>query len=182
MTTQTGNKIIEFIKAHQQARVVELVQILGFTPSAIHRQLNKLQRKGLIEKIGVFPKVYYHLKTAKKETVPVLEPGLTKFLEKNYLYISPSGEILPGVTGFWEWAVKTKQDKNFQALANEYLRTRQAADKFYGRDGLIDDAVGSGATFNEAAKKLRKTDVVTNKIICFAVVGSYKGFDVIREV
>lgn len=46
---------------------------------------------------------------------------------------------------------------------------------------LIDDAAGSGSTFNETAKKLKSTMGKT-KIIAFAIVGSFKGFDVIREV
>lgn len=47
---------------------------------------------------------------------------------------------------------------------------------------LIDDAVGSGATLNETAKQLRQQGVVQGKIIGLAIVGSYKGFDVISEV
>lgn len=46
---------------------------------------------------------------------------------------------------------------------------------------LIDDAVGSGASLNETAKKIRNLGLA-KKVYGFAVVGSYKGFDVIREV
>lgn len=45
---------------------------------------------------------------------------------------------------------------------------------------LIDDAVGSGATLNEVAGKLKARGA--KKIIGYAIVGSYKGFEVIREV
>lgn len=45
---------------------------------------------------------------------------------------------------------------------------------------IIDDAVGSGATLNEVGKKLRA--VGAKKIIGYAIVGSYKGFEVIKEV
>lgn len=47
---------------------------------------------------------------------------------------------------------------------------------------LIDDAVGSGATLNETAKQIRERGMVKGKIIGLALVGSYKGFDVISEV
>ena len=46
---------------------------------------------------------------------------------------------------------------------------------------LIDDAVGSGSTLNETALKLRQQ----NKnlfILGYAIVGSYKGFEVIKEI
>jgi predicted DNA-binding transcriptional regulator len=45
---------------------------------------------------------------------------------------------------------------------------------------LIDDAVGSGATLNEIAHKLK--DRGASHVIGYAIVGSYKGFEVIKEV
>ena len=47
---------------------------------------------------------------------------------------------------------------------------------------LIDDAVGSGATLNETAKKIKDKGLATGKIIGLAITGSFKGFDVINEV
>lgn len=47
---------------------------------------------------------------------------------------------------------------------------------------LLDDAAGSGATFNETARKIRDIMVGKVQIIAFATVGSIKGFEVIREV
>lgn len=47
---------------------------------------------------------------------------------------------------------------------------------------LIDDAVGSGATLNETAKKIRDKKICRGKIIGVALTGSFKGFDVISEV
>ncbi len=46
---------------------------------------------------------------------------------------------------------------------------------------LIDDAIGSGATINETALKL-KDQSVARQIIGLAITGSFKGFDVIQEV
>lgn len=45
---------------------------------------------------------------------------------------------------------------------------------------LIDDAVGSGSTLNETAKKIKKMGIA-QKVYGFAVVGSIKKFEVIRE-
>lgn len=47
---------------------------------------------------------------------------------------------------------------------------------------LIDDAVGSGATLNETAKKIRDRKICNGKIIGLALTGSFNGFDVISEV
>ena len=46
---------------------------------------------------------------------------------------------------------------------------------------LIDDAIGSGDTINQIARKL-KTQGVCKEIIGLAIVGSFKGFDVITDV
>jgi hypoxanthine-guanine phosphoribosyltransferase len=47
---------------------------------------------------------------------------------------------------------------------------------------LIDDAVGSGATIHETAKQIQQLLNPKGYIIGFAVVGSMKGFEVIREI
>ena len=47
---------------------------------------------------------------------------------------------------------------------------------------LIDDAVGSGSTLNETAKKFRQKGICRGKIIGLAITGSFKGFEVISEV
>lgn len=47
---------------------------------------------------------------------------------------------------------------------------------------LIDDALGSGATLNEVAKKIRQRGICKGKIIGFVITGSFKGFEVISEV
>lgn len=46
---------------------------------------------------------------------------------------------------------------------------------------VIDDAIGSGATINEVAKKLVEQNVA-KRVYGFAITGSAKGFDVISEI
>jgi hypothetical protein len=46
---------------------------------------------------------------------------------------------------------------------------------------LIDDAVGSGATMNEIARKIKAKKTAKN-VIGIAITGSFKGFDVITDV
>ena len=47
---------------------------------------------------------------------------------------------------------------------------------------IIDDAVGSGATLNIIAEKIKKAKINKGKVIGLAITGSYKGFDIISEV
>ncbi len=53
--------------------------------------------------------------------------------------------------------------------------------KRFDRVLIIDDAIGSGATIYETALKL-KNQHLCKHIYAYAVVGSFKGFDVIREI
>jgi phosphoribosylpyrophosphate synthetase len=46
---------------------------------------------------------------------------------------------------------------------------------------LIDDAVGSGSTLNETARKIKKQGVAKN-VIGLAITGSFSGFEIISEV
>ncbi len=46
---------------------------------------------------------------------------------------------------------------------------------------LIDDALGSGATLNEIAQKI-KNQKVADTVIGLAITGSFSGFEVISEV
>lgn len=46
---------------------------------------------------------------------------------------------------------------------------------------LLDDAIGSGATLNQVARKLKKSGVA-KKVFGFSITSSAKGFDVISEV
>jgi len=46
---------------------------------------------------------------------------------------------------------------------------------------LIDDALGSGSTLNEVAKKI-KSQKITQNIIGLAITGSFSGFEIISEV
>ncbi len=46
---------------------------------------------------------------------------------------------------------------------------------------LIDDAVGSGATLNQIAKKIKEKNIA-KKTTALAIVGSFKGFDIITDL
>ena len=51
----------------------------------------------------------------------------------------------------------------------------------YNRILIIDDAIGSGATINEIAIKIKSAGIA-KEIFGLAITGSYKGFDVISEL
>lgn len=46
---------------------------------------------------------------------------------------------------------------------------------------LIDDAIGSGATINEIARQIKRKELCKHQLIGLGLVGSFNGFEVIRE-
>jgi DNA-binding MarR family transcriptional regulator len=71
--------------------------------------------------------------------------------------------------------------KIFERVANAkntFIVPRQQA---YEHVLIIDDAIGSGATINEIAIKI-KDKKLANKITGLSITGSYKGFEVISEL
>ncbi|WKZ29726.1 MAG: hypothetical protein QY314_02865 [Candidatus Dojkabacteria bacterium] len=75
--------------------------------------------------------------------------------------------------------------KTLNKLEDRVLNARNTLvvddQRVFKRVLLIDDAVGSGATLNETAKKLIESKQA-KEVYGLAITGSYKGFDVISEV
>jgi DNA-binding Lrp family transcriptional regulator len=71
--------------------------------------------------------------------------------------------------------------KIFERVANAKNSFYVPAQKKYDTILIIDDAVGSGATINEIALKIKEKNI-SKKIIGLAITGSYKGFEVISEL
>jgi len=68
-----------------------------------------------------------------------------------------------------------------ERIANAQNTFSVPAGKSYRHILLIDDAVGSGATVNEIAGKLKQKGVA-KEVSALAITGSFKGFDVITDV
>ena len=75
-----------------------------------------------------------------------------------------------------------------KALSKVFERKANAKNTFYVPKQqsyncvlIIDDAIGSGATINEIAIKLKDKNIA-KEIIGLSITGSYKGFEVISEL
>lgn len=71
-----------------------------------------------------------------------------------------------------------KLNERIRNAENTFMVTEQ---RHFEHILLIDDAVGSGATLNQIAEKIKNKEVA-KRITGLAVVGSFKGFDVITDV
>lgn len=158
--TKLGN-LLHFAKQGQNKIMMKEISIL------INPSVNALLKQFSIDAIGFIPP------TIKREI------QIMHVLEKNLNYPVPTINIkkVKGDIVIPQKALSKLEDR----IANAKSSIVVPETKRYRRILLIDDAVGSGATMNETAIKLKRK-AVTEEIIGYAVTGSFKGFDVIQEV
>lgn len=138
MITDTANRILNYIKTNKQAKAVDLVRSIGITNAAVHRQLNKLILRQEIMKVGKPPTVFYILKEKEKRTSISIPAKVGKFIDKNYIYVSPKGEFLAGTEGFIRWTYSINQEHYLLPLTQEYVRVRTNANTFINSYGWVD--------------------------------------------
>lgn len=134
----------------------------------IKPSIDKIIKKFKIDGIGFIPP------TVKREVqlMKVLDKGLNENIRK--LSISKIKTMV---------AVPQKTLNKLVDRIENAKKTIVVEDNLtYKNILLIDDAVGSGATLNETAKKIVEKKICKGKIIGVAITGSFKGFDVISEV
>lgn len=132
ISNETQN-VYELIEQYGPIRSVEIIKRLNISTKTVYKHLLKLQDEDLIEKTGSTPMVFYSVKTnSDKEVFSFSEND--GIINDNYLYVSPSGEMLYGVDGFNKWCVKNKfvvekEKKAFVAVLKDLQEHR--------RDGLV---------------------------------------------
>lgn len=144
---------------------------------------NKNLIKELIEEIK--PRVKRFVEDKSVDAIGFVSPTvkrevqLIKELEKELSFTNPKLSLLK-VTS--EVAVPQK------TLSKLEDRVENAQETFIVDDErkfktvlLIDDAMGSGSTVNQIAKKIKKQKVA-KKVLAICLVGSFSGFEVISEV
>ncbi|OGY87163.1 MAG: hypothetical protein A2233_03465 [Candidatus Kerfeldbacteria bacterium RIFOXYA2_FULL_38_24] len=134
----------------------------------IKPKVNKIIKKYRIDVVGFIPP------TVKREVqfIHVLQRQLQ--IKKDILSI----EKIINDVAVPQKSLTKKEDRIENAKQTIYVTDKRKFTNIL----LIDDAVGSGATLNETAKKIRKQKLCTGKIIGLAITGSFKGFDIISEV
>jgi acylphosphatase len=134
----------------------------------IKPKIRKVIKKFKIDGIGFIPP------TVKRETqlMKVLEKGLSGDLRKVKIAKIRTTVAVPQKT-------LNKLEDRIENAQNTIVVEENSSFK---NILLIDDAVGSGATLNEVAKKIKTKKICKGKVFGLALTGSFKGFDVISEV
>jgi len=159
--TKLGQLLL-YAKQSQNKKLMQ--EIVGI----IKPNIDKIIKKFKIDGVGFIPP------TVKRET------QLMKVLEKDLNLHSRKVEIIKIKTAV---AVPQKTlNKLVDRIENAKNTIIVSDNSSFNNILLIDDAVGSGATLNETAKKIRDKKMCQGKIIGITITGSFNGFDVISEV
>jgi DNA-binding transcriptional ArsR family regulator len=135
MRTDTKEKILSYIKKGGKVTSKDLSEHLAISRQALFKHLPKLLKEKVIKKVGTPPRVYYFLGDEEaKVAVLRITPAVEHFINERYIFISPSGDFVPGWRGFQRWCEKTNQEP--AKTAKEYVATQKRYDKFR-RDGVI---------------------------------------------
>lgn len=159
--TKLGQLLL-YAKQSQNVNLMrEIIEIIK--PS-----VNKLIKKYKINGIGFIPP------TVKRERqlMRALEKGLQENIKKLSIIKIKTAVAVPQKT-------LNKLEDRIENAKNTLVVNENTV---FNNILLIDDAVGSGATLNEVAKKIKERNICKGKIIGLAITGSFKGFDVISEV
>lgn len=159
--TKIGNYLLHGKQAQDKTMIQKIADIIA--PSLLN-----LIEKEKIDSIAWTP-----------HSIPRKIPFL-KELEKRLEIRLPKIEILKVSTGDVPIAQKSlaKIDERIQNARETMIVVPQSLTS--KKILLMDDAVGSGATLNEISEKLKSKGA--KEVIGYAIVGSYKGFEVLREV
>jgi phosphoribosylpyrophosphate synthetase len=158
--TKLGQLLLYAKQSQDQKMIKEIAEI-------IHPYVGRLIERYRIGAIGYIPPTV-------KRSVQLMD-----VLEKNIHATVPELKIekVVGEVRVPQKTLSKLNDRVQNAKATIFVTDKRVFDTVL----LIDDAVGSGATFNEVAKKL-KDQGVAKKVIGLAITGSIKGFDIISEV
>jgi DNA-binding transcriptional ArsR family regulator len=117
-------KILELLVQRGAITPKELESELGVSAVTVHSWLKKLVSQGKIIKQGRSPSVVYTLVNNQQDPLLTDIGGtlIEQFIDANYLYVSPSGQLNYGVTGFLTWCSQTKQ-YDIKKTALDYVST-----------------------------------------------------------
>jgi len=98
---KTSEKIVDYVQKHRQVTGQELTYFLGITDRGVRKQLLTLFKRGALTKKGHPPVVYYQISDQSiKKNSTYLPDSTRQLIDKNYLFITPTGEKLVGMVGF----------------------------------------------------------------------------------
>lgn len=102
-------EVLKVIKLYGPIRPTELKKILHINTKNTYKHLTRLLDEQLIKKVGTTPRVFYTINIDQENNLVIISKD-DQLIEQNYIYVSPSGEMIRGVIGFKAWCQKNQFD------------------------------------------------------------------------
>lgn len=103
--SKEANLILDIIKRYGPIRSSEIVKMADLSIKNTYKHLRSLLSENLIKKTGSTPLVYYSVVVEKEDDLIVKDVD-DLLIEQNYIYVSPSGDVVRGINGFAMWCEK----------------------------------------------------------------------------
>ncbi len=135
------DKIVKQLIAFNELTVKEIVDKLDMSKQMVHIALKRLLEEGRVQKLGRTPKTIYRL-VKESNVLEEAEVGYEnlnterEFLQKNFLLVSDSGELLQSIEAFNYWC--KQRNLPFHKTLNEFIETKKKYEKYYDKTGSID--------------------------------------------
>ena len=93
-TKSYKKQIYQIILDRKQISAKSIRDLLNISETTLFKHLKQLINSREVVKIGSTPKVYYSILDQQVAiNQKTIDPKLTEFIDNNYLYITPGGEI-----------------------------------------------------------------------------------------
>lgn len=132
------SKILALFETSNELSVKEIVDKLNASKQMVHTVLNQLLEDKIIEKLGRAPKtVYRFLEDRHKNVaaVPEISEKDREFLEKNFLTVTETGNLLEGIEAFDNWCNQRKLP--VLKTLSEFIDTKKKYQHYYDDHGNI---------------------------------------------
>ncbi len=132
--SKESKNVLKIIEHYGPIRSSDIVSTLSVSIKTVYKHLTILLGEDLIEKSGTTPKVFYFIKKEHLFNSKLILSINEQIIEQNYIYVSPSGELVRGLNGFYQWCHKNElAPKKEESL---FIKSFKSIQKFK-KNGLI---------------------------------------------
>ena len=135
----TRDHVLEFVIAHREARVEELVEALAITPAAVRRHLDNLRADGLIEAKPVRQATGrpYHAYSATERAAGALPAAYADLLERVLKSVDEREDVATAVAEHMAETIAERHRGEFAETSLPEVRIIQVTESLRA-DGILD--------------------------------------------
>lgn len=132
------DSILQLFSTSRELSVKEITDTLGASKQMVHISMKQLLEEGRVTKLGRTPKTIYRLNDKPVETaatLPEISVADTEFLQRNFLVVTETGDLIEGITAFSYWCRQRKLPVE-KTLA-EFKLTKQKYAPYYDQHNIV---------------------------------------------